>query len=194
MNIPRRPEKPYAPHQRPSDEQEGADRPLVPKDRPPVHDPGRDPHHALNNPVGEPDPTADSDPYGRVEKSDAQWREDLTPAQYDILRRKGTEPAFSGAYVHTKDDGMYRCAGCGAPLFSSDTKFDSGTGWPSFTEAALAEAVELHEDRSHGMVRTEVTCARCGGHLGHVFPDGPGPDGQRFCINSSSLELDPRES
>ncbi|MCU1460080.1 MAG: msrB [Acidimicrobiales bacterium] len=129
-----------------------------------------------------------------VPVSDEEWHERLTPAQYEVLRRKGTEPAFSGAYAHSKDDGMYHCAGCGAALFSSDTKFESGTGWPSFTEPVVAEAVELHEDRSHGMVRTEVTCRRCGGHLGHVFPDGPGPDGQRYCINSLSLEMEPADA
>ena len=127
----------------------------------------------------------------QVSKTDEEWRQELSPEQYEILRRKGTERAFTGKYVHAKDKGMYRCAGCGAELFSSDTKFDSGTGWPSFTEPANLENVELHEDRSHGMVRTEVTCRRCGGHLGHVFPDGPAPTGQRYCINSCSLELDP---
>jgi peptide-methionine (R)-S-oxide reductase len=129
-----------------------------------------------------------------IEKTDDQWREELTPEQYEVLRRQGTERAFTGRYWNVKDDGMYRCAGCGAELFSSGTKFESGTGWPSFTEPAVAENVELHEDRSHGMVRTEATCARCGGHLGHVFPDGPGPDGLRYCINSSSLDLDPSTS
>jgi peptide-methionine (R)-S-oxide reductase len=122
---------------------------------------------------------------------EAEFRSKLTPEQYDVLRRAGTEPPFSGKYVNTKDDGMYHCAACDAPLFASDTKFDSGTGWPSFTEPATAEAVELREDRSHGMVRTEVTCKRCGSHLGHVFPDGPRDrGGMRYCINSLSLELE----
>lgn len=127
----------------------------------------------------------------RVTKTEAQWREELSPEQYQVLREAGTEPAFTGRYWDCHDDGMYRCAGCNAPLFSSGTKFESGTGWPSFTEPAVADAVELREDRSHGMVRTEVVCRRCGSHLGHVFPDGPGPTGQRYCINSCSLELDP---
>ncbi|MFN8036239.1 MAG: peptide-methionine (R)-S-oxide reductase MsrB [Acidimicrobiia bacterium] len=125
-----------------------------------------------------------------IAKTDADWRNELSDEQYEVLRRKGTERPFTGEYVSCHDDGMYRCAGCGAPLFGSGTKFDSGTGWPSFTEPAVAEAVELHADHSHGMVRTEVTCRRCGGHLGHVFPDGPGPGGQRYCINSCSLRLD----
>ena len=127
----------------------------------------------------------------KLEKSDAEWRAELTPEQYEVLRKKGTEGAFTGAYWDEKAGGMYRCAGCGQELFSSDTKFDSGTGWPSFTEPAVAANVHLEEDRSHGMRRTEVTCAKCGGHLGHVFPDGPGPGGQRFCINSLSLDLEP---
>lgn len=126
-----------------------------------------------------------------VQKTEDQWREELTPEQYEILRKKGTEPPFKGKFVYNKDSGMYRCAGCGADLFSSDTKYDSGSGWPSFTDPANPANVELHEDRSHGMVRTEVTCKNCGGHLGHVFDDGPGPEGKRFCINSCALEFDP---
>ena len=128
----------------------------------------------------------------RVTKTDEEWRRELSPEQYEVLRKKGTERAFTGKYWDQHDDGVYRCAACGAELFSSDTKFDSGTGWPSFTDPMNTENVELHEDRSHGMVRTEVTCKRCGGHLGHVFPDGPGPGGQRFCINSCSLEFEPK--
>src|SRR6266498_5441079 len=125
-----------------------------------------------------------------ITRSEGEWREQLTPEQYKILREAGTEPPFSGRYVFAKDDGVYRCAACGAELFASDTKFESGTGWPSYSEPAVADAVELRRDNSHGMVRTEVVCRRCGGHLGHVFDDGPGPTGQRYCINSLSLDLD----
>jgi peptide-methionine (R)-S-oxide reductase len=131
----------------------------------------------------------------KIEKTDAQWREELTPEQYAVLRRQATEPPFTGKYALTKDDGVFKCAGCGAELFSSDTKFDSGSGWPSFTEPAVAEAVELREDLSHGMVRTEVVCARCGGHLGHVFDDGPREaGGMRYCINSCALDLEPEQA
>jgi peptide-methionine (R)-S-oxide reductase len=125
----------------------------------------------------------------KVEKSNAEWREELTPEQYRVLREQGTERAFAGKYWNVKEDGTYNCAGCGAALFSSDTKFDSGTGWPSFYEPSVAENVETHTDTTHGMVRTEVRCANCGGHLGHVFPDGPNPTGLRFCINSCALDL-----
>lgn len=125
-----------------------------------------------------------------VNLTEEEWRQRLTPEQYEVLRAHGTERPFTGQYVEVKADGTYRCAGCGAELFNSDTKFESGTGWPSFYEPAVAENVELRPDDSLGMRRTEVLCRRCGGHLGHVFDDGPRPTGQRFCINSCALDLD----
>jgi peptide-methionine (R)-S-oxide reductase len=127
----------------------------------------------------------------KVRKSEEEWRRELTPEQYRVLREKGTEPAFTGEYNAEKREGTYRCAACGEPLFSSAAKYDSGSGWPSFYAAIEDEKVETEEDRSHGMRRTEIMCARCNSHLGHVFPDGPRPTGMRFCVNSASLRLDP---
>lgn len=129
-----------------------------------------------------------------IEKSDEQWRRELTPEQYRILREKGTERAFTGSYWDCKTPGVYRCAGCGQPLFDSSTKYDSGSGWPSFDRPIDPDRVTEHTDRSHFMVRTEVVCSACGGHLGHVFPDGPPTTGLRYCINSAALTLDPEGS
>ena len=125
-----------------------------------------------------------------VAKTEEQWRQELTPEQYAVLRQAGTERAFSGAYTDTEDPGLYKCAACGNELFRSDTKFHSGSGWPSFTDPITPDAVALKTDRSHFMTRTEVLCGRCGSHLGHVFDDGPGESGQRYCMNSVSLDLE----
>jgi peptide-methionine (R)-S-oxide reductase len=127
----------------------------------------------------------------KIEKTDEEWRRELTPEQYLVLREGATEPPFTGAYESTDEPGLYRCAGCGTELFRADAKYHSGSGWPSFWEAAAADAVETREDRSHGMTRVEALCAACGGHLGHVFPDGPRPTGMRYCINSAALTFDP---
>jgi len=130
----------------------------------------------------------------KISKSDEEWREQLSPEEYEVTRKGGTEAPFTGRYWDNHDEGMYRCVGCGTELFSSDTKFDSGTGWPSFTEPANLEHVELRPDDSLGMRRTEVVCKHCGSHLGHVFDDGPGPSGQRYCINGCALTFEKPES
>ena len=129
----------------------------------------------------------------KIQKTDAEWRAELTPEQYRVLREKGTERPGTGPLNHTKDRGVYRCAGCGTELFLSDTKYDSGSGWPSFFRPASEEAVDTEEDGSFFMRRTEVTCSTCGGHLGHVFDDGPNPTGLRYCINSAALEFEPEK-
>jgi peptide-methionine (R)-S-oxide reductase len=134
-----------------------------------------------------------SDELTQIPQTEKEWREKLSPEQYQVLRQAGTERAFTGKYWDSKTDGTYLCAGCGQELFSSDTKFDSSSGWPSFYEALDPEKIEESRDRSHGMIRTEVKCANCGGHLGHLFEDGPNPTGLRYCINSASLQLEPTE-
>ena len=130
---------------------------------------------------------------GKTSKSEAEWRKQLSPEQYHVAREKGTERAFSGAYWNNKKDGVYTCIGCGVPLFDANTKFDSGTGWPSFTDPMPGDNVETSEDTSYGMRRIEVHCKQCGTHLGHVFPDGPGQSGQRYCINSCSLNFEEKK-
>lgn len=140
------------------------------------------------------EPTNEPEPIERIERTDEEWREILTPEQYRILREKGTERAFTGEYWDTKIEGTYVCAGCGLELYSSDAKFDSGCGWPSFYEAVENEHLETAVDRGFGMVRTELMCNGCGGHLGHVFDDGPMPTGKRHCINSASIKLVPKKS
>jgi peptide-methionine (R)-S-oxide reductase len=125
----------------------------------------------------------------KINKTEEEWEKELSPEQYEVLRKKGTERAFTGALLENKDSGTYECAACGNPLFSSDVKFDSGSGWPSFYDAISTEAVEFETDKTFGMIRTEAKCGRCGGHLGHVFPDGPQPTGQRYCMNSASLSF-----
>ncbi|WP_295636397.1 peptide-methionine (R)-S-oxide reductase MsrB [Novosphingobium sp.] len=129
----------------------------------------------------------------KIQLTDAAWRERLSPEQFQVLRQAGTERAFTGKYEKNKAPGEYLCAGCGTPLFTSDSKYDSGSGWPSFTAPVDEDAVDEHRDVSHGMVRTEARCATCDGHLGHVFPDGPGPEGLRYCMNSASLAFKPKE-
>jgi len=129
----------------------------------------------------------------KVELTDEEWRARLSPERYAVLRQKGTEPAWSGALLHVEGSGMFTCAGCGADLFPIDAKFESGSGWPSFTRALVDGTIDEHDDSTFGMRRTEITCARCGGHLGHVFPDGPAPTGLRYCVNSLSLEFEPTE-
>lgn len=133
---------------------------------------------------------AESEKVEKIHKTEAEWRELLTPEQFHVMREKGTDRPFTGPLLENHDNGIYHCAACNAPLFTSDKKFESGSGWPSFWLPVSAQAIEAHEDNSLGMRRIEVTCARCGAHLGHLFPDGPQPTGMRYCINSTSLAFD----
>jgi peptide-methionine (R)-S-oxide reductase len=137
--------------------------------------------------------TYNDDMKDKIQKNEEEWKKELTPEQYQVCRMKGTEPPFTGQYYKSKEDGTYRCAACGNELFDSNTKFDSGTGWPSFYKPISEENVETEDDESYGMRRTEVMCSKCGAHLGHVFPDGPRPTGLRYCMNSVALKLDPKE-
>ena len=149
-------------------------------------------HHPSSSSAASVRPIGTLEDVTKVEKSEQEWRRELAPEQYRVLREKGTEAPFSGEYDHTFEPGTYRCAGCGAELFDSDAKYDSGCGWPAFSAPAGQDAVDEEVDTTYGMVRTEVLCASCGGHLGHVFPDGPHPTGLRYCINSAALKLDER--
>lgn len=166
-----------------------AERPSRPSTESPAATPKADAAVAVATVAEGSEPVED----GKIRKSEAEWKRELTPEQFYVMREKGTERAFTGKYWDTQTPGVYKCAGCGEVLFESETKFDSGCGWPSFYQAIADKKIDEHVDRSHGMVRTEVTCAKCGAHLGHVFDDGPNPTGLRYCINSVSIELEPEK-